>query len=750
MSGYDPERIVPLRGTSTDKRPVDFKRQKRKKQAKSKRSQISIAAADFETIDGDAWIFSMAWFTGEARKPKMMKSALDEYTDDSPFTFRRFIDFIFDNAGILWRRGGKNAVKGVRAPYLFYYNLSYDASTLIKQLKPSSIDKLMMMEKIVIDAETTQPVEIKRDKWGNPNLTKAQRKLYLLQMSYLPKKHLSLKPLGALTEHTDSLGTERVRGAIDMFDIAQFYGKSLKAASEEAMKAGRIEQMKLDTIDTKRMNDAQYRADNYDEILRYALVDAEVTLALSWFKVHEFENQGFRMTNPYSLASISERSLLDLCEIPILDPHMKHHNERVLSFWTAFQGGWFECTGSGFREGVTAWDLASAYPYIMWHLPNFDEGYWGKGRHDREWEFWRWIDERKPFTLGCAECVVIFPPNLPIYPAAKMSGAGCVVNPRRIKGWFVADELDEFRKWGAEITVDRWFCHYPDYTSENVYPFRPFLEPAYKAKYEQGLLKDTPAFDKALYDCSKVRLNSCFGKTVQSISAKEPSINEMLSNSFDALDFIVMNQDEVASISGKPERTGNIWNPYWGATITGATRARMAQFVRLNGAERVVGVATDGIIMQGDEIILPPRPSPAIYNLGEWEPDGEGDCLIMMSGVYSIRRKGEKAKSTFRGAASLFIGADGQPLSWFDFCSENASEPFISRDHENHPHSRPYSIAEARIRGDYSLINVFRVVRASIKALGDSNKRQWAADKPQTFSDLQDRWFTSEPHDTLL
>ena len=105
-------RVVPLRDN------VNYRKQRRKKQAKSKRKQIDTSAGDFETIDGKAWLFTIAWYESQVnakgnalhRKPKTLKSALQEYTSENPFTFKRFVDFIFDNMGIIWRRGGKNKV----------------------------------------------------------------------------------------------------------------------------------------------------------------------------------------------------------------------------------------------------------------------------------------------------------------------------------------------------------------------------------------------------------------------------------------------------------------------------------------------------------------------------------------------------------------------------------------------------------------------------------------------------------------
>ena len=63
--------------------------------------------------------------------------------------------------------------------------------------------------------------------------------------------------------------------------------------------------------------------------------------------------------------------------------------------------------------------------------------------------------------------------------------------------------------------------------------------------------------------------------------------------------------------------------------------------------------------------------------------------------------------------------------------------------------SKPYSAKEARIKKDYSLINVFEERKFSISAFGDSNKRVWGGERPITFGDLLTRWWPSKPHQRL-
>lgn len=704
-----------------------YKYQSRKAQASSRLSQFDISSADFETIDGDAWLFTLAWYKQNQDEIELC-SDLVEYSDDIPFNIGEFYLWISERVGSYWRRGG--GVKGVSHPYLFFYNIHFDCQTIIKTFQDSAIDKILDDTNCVINVDTHELVEVERTGW-NWKLTPHQKKMRLMEISYLPRKYFRMKPLGSFKNFTDSKGYRRRYGPVDMFDIAQFYSKSLADASTDAMKEGLVDFKKMDTIDTSKINDESYRLENYEEIKKYALVDSEITLMLSWIKIQEFENQGVRMVNPYSVASISERSMLDNCDIPTLNDMVKvSRKKKILNYcWSSYRGGWFETTGAGFQEDCRLFDLTSAYPYVMYWLPDYSQGYWSEGDRSNVHLFNQWLLQRQPYWLGSAEAIVIFPEGLNIYPALAHSKFNCAVTPRKLKGWFSGDELSEFKKWGAKITIYRWCCHYPK--PDAGYPLRPFIEKWYSIKYEQGLKKNTPDFDKAAYTVAKCAINSGYGKVIATVEDKKT----------------------------KKLKIGKIFSPAWGSVITGGTRARMAEFVRLNNPDNILATATDGIIMKNhDSIVIPEIPMPACYDLGEWDEEtyddgrtGQVDVLIMMSGVYSARAKNGtgKTKTSYRGNPALFIGREDQPENWFDFCEINSDLSKISRDEHNHPNSRPYSLAEARIQGDYSLTNQFRVVKATIRALGDSNKRRWPDTTPKTFNDLRTNYFKSYPHQVL-
>ena len=179
----------------------------------------------------------------------------------------------------------------------------------------------------------------------------------------------------------------------------------------------------------------------------------------------------------------------------------------------------------------------------------------------------------------------------------------------------------------------------------------------------------------------------------------------------------------------------------YGSNICGGTRARLAELIRLNDFN-AISVATDGVIFPSESFhTVPNRPLPAPYNLGQWEDDGEGEYIAIMSGVYSVRKHGEDyTKTTFRGSASYFLNAYAQG-GIFRFCEEHQD-----LSHETKMVNKPYSAKEALIRNDPNLINVFEERQFTLKALGDSTKRLWGRIVPRTFGDLLTRWYDSHPH----
>ena len=343
------------------------------------------------------------------------------------------------------------------------------------------------------------------------------------------------------------------------------------------------------------------------------------------------------------------------------------------------------------------------------------------------------------------EAEVIFPEGLNIYPAAKKSqDLGCLVNARINYGWFTGDEIVEFQKWNAEINVERWCAFIPNDDNDPApdvedgirYPYRIGLQKFYGGKLEQDRLKEegSPDYDPEQRAIWKLQCNSIYGKQCQAVEK---------SDGF--------------------RHTGNLWNPLNAAVITAGCRMRMAEAIRVNGYDGVLSIATDGLIFDGSiNPIWPKNPKPVYFdgdliNLGDWEDDGSGILLLLMSGVYSLIND-QKSKPTYRGTYSLFLDfrdengdlkSDLYGENHLEFCSRYSDHDRVVRDEDHNPFQRPYSLGEAKMKKDFSLTNQFRIVPLAITACGDSNKRQWDR-KPETFGDLADRWWPSNAWESMI
>ena len=755
----------------------NFVPQRRKKPARSVWKQTQVGGADFETKDGFPHILSWTvydgtdyvdrhfHFGGTAWEPDLFLEA-NGGKPAIAFDVETLCEIFFQTGNFSEGGNGKR-----RKPQeMWFFNLAYDASAIIKTLHSDAIQSLLIGNTVIIDTETWNAADnVQKIRVPNPNFGKSkngQRKdkrktiqvwaivdgddwEYLpfnrfIKISYLPKKHLCLEPL--------KYSTDGVKWAkVDCWDIRTFAGGgSLNRNAKKHFGESKIdfsnEEMSL--MGSLTEEGVAFSVENEEKIALYAEKDSNLTARLAWKIVNSFESNGVRMSRPYSPASVAERACLDRCKIPTMNDMMRLHEESALYAWSAYQGGWFESVGSGYHPFVRAYDITSAYPHVMWWLPDMTYGEWiGTPYEDTEQEAWKYLqNDWKPYSLSYFEAEVIFPEGLNIYPAAKKSEfAGCLMNPRIVYGFFTGDEISEFQKWGADIHIERWSAFIPmnendaaDDVEDGIrYPFRPFIKTFYGGKLEQDRLKGTPDYDPEKRAIYKLMINSLYGKTVQT--------------------------------NGQENKTAQLWNPFYASVITAGCRSRMAEMIRVNGQENILAVNTDGLIFKDVECLeVPENPMPVFFdgeriNLGDWDDDGDGQLLLMMSGVYSILKEvvGQevlKAKTTFRGAYSMFIdhrNDEGDLISdlygedWWSFCIRYRDSESVSRTAELNPAMRPYSLAEAGIRNDFQLTNIFRVVDLTIRANGDSSKRKWET-KPATFGDLVSAWFDSQPHEVIL
>ena len=669
--------VIPLHKIEPDNLRIELstlptiKKQRRKQSASSSLSDWQIMGADTETIEGAVWLFSTEMGVWEVE------------------SFGRLLEVLYSpKHARLWRQGarGKNAkyksrksMSGISTRQFFFWNLKFDVQACLRLLPDEIIETLIDGEKATVTVQHPQdgPVEV--------------------ELSYLEGKHFKITPKDYYVGDV-----QHKVGPCEWWDISQFYHKQpLKKAALENGLIPKIERCFDGTkLDASRFDEVEYRDFYYEDILQYAIHDAVLAGQLARKRRDDFVQSGIRFIQPFSLANVAQRNLLDTCDIPPIDPYLESESlMKILNIAdTAYQGGWFETTGSGYYGGektCTAVDLASAYPYVMYHLPDTNKGYWIQSDDTEAWDIW--MREREVYSIGFAEAFVIFDEGLPVYPLVKRSQTGTLVAPRIIKGWFTADELEEAKKWPhSTFIIGEWVRFVEDNTQNR--PFQAYYDRVYKMKVESE-----PG--SVPYMIAKILANSIYGKTRQAIDGK----------------------------------AGKLWNPMYASTICGGTRARLAELIRLNDFT-ALSIATDGLIFPTESFHnLPPRPLPAPYNLGEWELEGEGELLVAMSGVYSMVKDG-KVSTVFRGSAALFLReySDG---GLFRFCVDNRTLHACSMEHK-----RPLSAREARIKGDFTLMNRFLPRAATFSALGDSTKRLWPNEFPRTFGDLSERWWPSSPH----
>jgi len=632
-----------------------LKTQRRKQQASSSLDPSKICGADTETIEGKVWLFSTEYGVWEIK------------------TFRDLIDVMFNkHHSQIWKQGrGKNqkTSRGKSTKEFFFWNLKYDCQAIFKLFSDEIIDGLLNGDKVTINLEEDE-----------------------VEMKYLEGKFFMMKP-------KNMYHGQYKLGKIIWWDISQFYNKMrLNDASRLFLGNTKIETcFDGSKLDAGRFDDSEYRDFYREDIERYAVKDAVLCGELARMRREDFVSQGVRFIQPYSVANVAQRNMMDLCKIPTMNNFKKHSDglaiiQRALS---SYQGGWFTTSGCGTFPDCLGVDLVSAYPYVMYHLPDITKGVWIRGTCSES--FHNWLNRRKPLSLGYAEVFVEFEEGLSFYPLVKPRKSGTMVGARVVKGWFTADEIQEALKWPhKKFLIGEW----AKFEHEEVYPLRPFIDRFYE-------MKMTSEKDSVPYIVSKLCLNSGYGKLIQCID----------------------------------DNIGQLWNPMLASVCTGATRSRLAEIIRLNNFA-ALSVATDGIIFPKSELnVIPDRPLEAPYNLGKWEIEVHGDLIVQKSGVYSVIND-EKCKTTFRGNASYFLHPykDG---GLFRFCEEHADKMYVEKTV-----TRPLSAKQARMKSDFDLINIFTPQIETMTAFVISDKRRFT-ESPRVFKDLLEKWWPSLPQERI-
>jgi hypothetical protein len=268
-------------------------------------------------------------------------------------------------------------------------------------------------------------------------------------------------------------------------------------------------------------------------------------------------------------------------------------------------------------------------------------------------------------------------------------------------------ELCIAEKMGIEFDVlDAWTC----YTDG-----KPIFENINELYEKRKEAKKNG--DKVLELVLKIIMNSLYGK----FGEKQFTVRASLKKSPDSKEININGQCFYVREINKP---GLLFCPVLASYITSLTRVQLLETCK-NRFDDVVAFATDSIlttkkfIEEGDK-------------LGEWKLEIEGEAIILMSGVYTIRNEHE-IKSRFRGFP---INAD-----FFELLEKNRDSDKIQFEFE-----RVLKLGEViAFHNMYSLedLNLFRTIEKELTCYSDE-KRDWLS-QPLNFAELLENQFDSVP-----
>jgi hypothetical protein len=203
----------------------------------------------------------------------------------------------------------------------------------------------------------------------------------------------------------------------------------------------------------------------------------------------------------------------------------------------AYYGGRFEVTGIGsFRRKIFQYDINSAYPAVIRHLPCLVHGAWTKQSSIRDGS-----------SLYVAKVEFTHPGGRFLGTLPVRSKYGNISYPQRGSGTYWSVELEAAKRSGCMFRVlSTWW-----YQSECGCNSLGWVDDIYELRRKVGKTNKGMAL--------KLALNSIYGKFAQSI--------------------------------GNPR-----WaNPVWAGLITASTRAQIIDACDQVGQENILMIATDGI-----------------------------------------------------------------------------------------------------------------------------------------------------------
>lgn len=392
---------------------------------------------------------------------------------------------------------------------------------------------------------------------------------------------------------------KRGRQIVRLLDLKQFFGGSLRMASEKNLPAS--EQKKEIPKSWYNEMDACLRDNRRDKVLDYARGDLRAAHAL--LKILESQLTAARLMprRLISSASIARK---------IFGPRLKKQkpaDQVNRRFERGFFGGLISCPEIGRVGPSTLYDLGSAYPSVMAELLPLEGGVTYNVGPDT----WDEVKSRRP-DYGVYKIRAIIPARCVWGPLAVRLETGGVVYP---VGYVETDcGLDALETLASEKIAFQ-ILDGLEYHCVNQKPIFPEIKKLY------GLRKD-PRISMAI----KLGLNSGYG-----ICAERRDDWAEASSGARAGRFFVT----------KTDIYGALTNFIYASKITEKIRMRVWKVLNKYGT-RAVFAATDGVLIKG------PADMPAPGGLGNWGIAGHyTGGVVLGSGRYQLF--GEKPVAHLRG-----------------------------------------------------------------------------------------------------
>lgn len=445
------------------------------------------------------------------------------FTDHPNVTFDSIAEFLFKHEG----------------SWLFCYNLQYDAECILKLLPSKAFDPYRGKKK--------------RLRFQHQNYT----------ISYIPKKQLRI---------------QKGKHSVSLYDIAQYYdNKPLGIAYSEHIKKS-LDRAYLETKKIRKKFSVRHYLRHKKEIRQYCITDCILTkeLAENWLDTFH-DAFGFYPANWISSGYLAEKVLI-YNEVQI--PFFYDLDYQIQNLaWQSFYGGRFELTQRGYIGYCCLYDVNSAYPYALTHLPDITNG--------------KWILSQKinPYSaLGFFHIRAHIDYSVKIAPFPFRTRNNRIIYPVGEFETFVT--LEELKAVTGDPKIRyKIIDSYQFIPNKNPkYPFKKFIIEQYEKRMK--LKQEKNPLERAV----KIILNSIYGKTAQ-------RANNMM---------------------------GNLFNPVIASYITGFARAQLYKFVKENNLEtHVVAFATDSVACRKKIDYLDSK------NLGQMKLDKEAnDVYFLSNGFY--------------------------------------------------------------------------------------------------------------------